>query len=192
MTTPLGSSALRMTVVTVSPSVATRIFAWSRLNPTTDGTATVPPPVLAIATPPTTSAAMTTNATTNGTSRCDRGLRSCCSGICAVSSGARRRVRPGRTTAWTHHRSGWDRPPHRRRHRDPGARAAAGAGTHAPRLRAPRPSSRRPDSALPDQGGPLVQRPDPGDPTPPARAPVCVGAPQACRSRCRTSRERCP
>ncbi len=76
-----------MTVVTVSPSVATRIFAWSRLNPTTDGTATVPPPVLAIATPPTTSAAMTANATTNGTSRCDRRRRSCRSGICAVSSG---------------------------------------------------------------------------------------------------------
>jgi len=33
-------------------------------NPTTDGTATVPPPVVAIATPPSTSAAITTSATT--------------------------------------------------------------------------------------------------------------------------------
>ena len=44
MTMPFGSSAWRWMVVTVSPSVATRIFALSRLNPTTDGTATVPPP----------------------------------------------------------------------------------------------------------------------------------------------------
>ncbi len=66
----------------------TRLVAVSLLEPTTDGTATVPLPVAAIATPPATSAATTTNATTNGTSRRDPGACVRRRGAGASSSGA--------------------------------------------------------------------------------------------------------